>query len=219
MSLISRLQKLILNEEPSEEMEVTMEEGEQDGLFMATGREPAGSPRESEQAIEGLDSDTLGLADASQGDAAKGVPEARRPRTGTGDSPEGAGEELAASAAEALEDLEATAQPQADADAGQAAASGAGGAGKAGRAQAPANTSDGSTEQESGEEQEGSAAEKDDLMSMFRATARASGATELTKEIEDVPIDRLLSELREVHGMLPSTTGADDGEAGEDVGA
>lgn len=196
MSLISRLQKLILNEEPSEEMEVTMEEGEQDGLFMATGREPAGSPRENEQAIEGLDSDTLGLADASQGDAAKGAPEARRPRTGTGDSPEGAGEELAASAAEAVEDLEAMAQPQADTDAGQVAASG-----------------------ESGEEQEGPAAKKDDLMSMFRATARTSGMTDLTKEIEDVPIDRLLSELREVHGMLPSTTGADDGEGEEDVGA
>ena len=52
MSFISRVRKLILNEEASEEIEKTLGDGAEDGLFMATGRQAGGLPQEGEQAIE-----------------------------------------------------------------------------------------------------------------------------------------------------------------------
>jgi hypothetical protein len=57
-----------------------------------------------------------------------------------------------------------------------------------------------------GEEQAGA----DDLLAAFRDTATDSSVGDLTKEIDDVPIEELLAGLREVRSMLPATSGVDD---------
>lgn len=52
------------------------------------------------------------------------------------------------------------------------------------------------------QEEAPSAPDSDDPLSMFRSSARDLGATELTKGLEDIPIDDVLNDLREVRGML-----------------
>ncbi len=59
---------------------------------------------------------------------------------------------------------------------------------------------------------EGSGQSGDDPLALFRASAAESGLGDLTGEIEDVPVDELLAELRELRAMLvPGQTSADSG--------
>ena len=219
MSFMSRLLKLIMSEEtPEEETEEALAQSAEEGLFMSTGREPEGAPRVGEQVAEAADSDALGLADASQAEATAGPQEVTQPRAETDDELETAESSADGSAPEGPEDLEAAGQAQADAEEAKVAASGSSAAATADSAQSSADTVGGSAEQASAKGEEGSGAE-DDLLSAFRNVGPVTGATELTKEIEDVPIDGLLAELREIRSMLPPTPAADGSEAGEDVAA
>ncbi len=59
---------------------------------------------------------------------------------------------------------------------------------------------------------EGSDQSGDDPLSLFRSSAAESSAGNLTKDIEDVPVEELLAELRELRAMLVSNqTSADNG--------
>ncbi len=198
MSFISRLLKLIMTEEtPEEETEKLLAQSAEEGLFMSTGREPEG---------------------ASQAGATAGRQEATQPRAETDDALETAESSAEGSAPEGPEEPEAAGQAQEDADEGKVAASGSSGAATADSAQSSADTVGGSAEQASAKGEEGSGAD-DDLLSAFRSVGPVTGVTDLTKEIEDVPIEGLLAELQEIRGMLPPTPAADSSEAGEDVAA
>lgn len=65
--------------------------------------------------------------------------------------------------------------------------------------------------------EEGSGAETDDLLSAFRDTAETGQADVLMEGLEDIPARELLSELRQLRGLLPQTQTAEgDGKAGGD---
>ena len=52
----------------------------------------------------------------------------------------------------------------------------------------------------------------DDLLSAFRSTVMESSHGDLTKELDDAPVAELLSELREIRGMLPATLSEQNAE-------
>ena len=52
----------------------------------------------------------------------------------------------------------------------------------------------------------------DDLLSAFRNTVMESSHGDLTKELDDAPVAELLSELREIRGMLPATLSEQNAE-------
>jgi len=52
----------------------------------------------------------------------------------------------------------------------------------------------------------------DDLLSAFRSTVVESSHGDLTKELDDAPVAELLSELREIRGMLPATLSEQNAE-------
>jgi len=45
----------------------------------------------------------------------------------------------------------------------------------------------------------------DDPLALFRAVVADTSAGDLTKEIDDVPMEALMEELREIRSMLPAT--------------
>lgn len=71
-------------------------------------------------------------------------------------------------------------------------------------------------EQESTPGEETSDEADDDPLAAFRSVGEESGASDLTKEIEDIPIEELLASAREVRSMLPPALAAAEGGAGED---
>ncbi len=66
-------------------------------------------------------------------------------------------------------------------------------------------------------EEDGSGAKSDDLLSAFRDTAVAGHSNVLMEGLEDVPASDLLSEARELRGLLPQQqTDGGSGKAGGD---
>lgn len=76
-----------------------------------------------------------------------------------------------------------------------------GGGGSAGGEDPPVQTVAAEVESSGAEDSSGSG---DDALSLFRAETVESGAGHLTKDIEDVPIEELLADLRELRSILVS---------------
>lgn len=197
---LSRFLRPGKDEDNLEEIWETLGADAEDGLFMPTGSQRGRPEEEGEPAAEAGDSDALSAPEAPQGEAA------------TMDLGEGA--ERQSPPDDPPEAIQTGAPASGPTEAAQGAAAGAD------QLEAPAGqetaATTGPAEPESSAEEESSGEQDDDPLSAFRSTAVLSGTSNLTSELEDTPIEELLTGLRETRNMLPPTPGAADSAAGED---
>ena len=63
--------------------------------------------------------------------------------------------------------------------------------------------------------EDGDGEDADDPLSAFRTTKTASFASDLTKDLDDVTMEEIVTELREVRSMLPTIGGEAEQEPPE----
>ena len=176
MPIISRFRKDKKDDEEPAGSEAELEEGEEAGLFMAN------SSQQDEAAAEGGQAEADDLIGASSGEGASpAAGSAKQAEDLVSETPVPTTEVEADSSESPRPSIAGETQPAADADETTPTT--------------PMNVktvsaSEGAT---------------DDLMSAFRSGAAEAEATGLMKEIEDVPIEELLTDLREMMEILGLT--------------
>lgn len=202
MSFLSRLLTFIKRADEAEEMQEAMEGADEGGLFMST-EAPAGRLAEAGVPIAELE-ELPRLRPLGQATGAPGVEEAPPP--------------LEDAALEAAQESASPSAPVAALEGGEAAPPALAGREETGAPLAPPEQENAPGGESAGDQSVGGGEDiaDDDPLAAFQGSSVNSELRQMAGELEDTPIEELLTGLRDLRGMLPQAASDLGGGTGED---